>query len=88
MPFAYPILRTLVLVAQPEYLATDDLFVLRERVQKQAPDIRVFVVGRSDRADAINQEYWQRRTLTISFGPLGDFKPLRGEILANRASTT
>lgn len=83
MPFAYPVQRTLILVAQPEYLATDDLFILREHIQKQAPDIKVFVVGRSDRADAINQEYWRRQTLTVSFGPLGKFKPLRGEIFAN-----
>lgn len=83
MPFAYPVQKTLILVAQPEYLATDDLFILREKVQKQAPDIKAFVVGRSDRANSINPEYWRRQTLTVSFGPLGKFTPLRGEIFAN-----
>ena len=84
MPFAYPVHKTLVLVAQPEYLATDDLFVLREKVQKQAPDIKAFVVGRGDSAASISPEYWRRQTLTVSFGPLGAFKPLRGGVLANR----
>jgi hypothetical protein len=74
----------LILVAQPEYLATDDLFILREKVQGQAPDIKAFVVGRSDSAASISQEFWRRQTLTVSFGPLGAFKPLRGEIFTNR----
>lgn len=84
MPYAHPVQKMLILVAQPEYMATDDLFILRERVQKQAPDITAFVVGRSDDAGSINQEYWRRQTLVVSFGPLGKFRPWRGEILVNQ----
>lgn len=85
MPYAHPVPKTLILVAQPEYLATDDLLIIKERISKQAPDVHTFLVGRSDRADCINHEYWRRQTLTVSFGPLGQFKPLRGQIFANQA---
>jgi hypothetical protein len=85
MPFAHPIHRTLILVAQPEYLATDDLLIIREKMARQAPDIHVLVAGRADRAELINASYWQRPALTVSFGPLGRFRPLRGKVFANQA---
>lgn len=85
MPFAYPVHRSLILVAQPEYMATDDLLIIREKISKQAPDVHTLVVGRSDRADLINQDYWRRPALTVSFGPTGKFKPLNGQIFANHA---
>ena len=83
MPFAYPVHRTLILVAQPEYLATDDLLLIREKIAAQAPDIRVLVVGRADAARLIDASLWQRPALTVSFGPLGKFRPLRGQVFCN-----
>lgn len=85
MPFAYPVHRTLVLVAQPEYLATDDLLLIRDKITAQAPDIRVLVVGRSDSARLIDESLWKRPALTVSFGPLGSFRPLRGILFCNEA---
>ena len=85
MPFVHPLHRTLLLVAQPEYLATDDLLVIRDKIVGQAPDLRVLVVGRADRADLIDRALWQRPTLTVSFGPLGKFRSLRGPIFFNQA---
>jgi hypothetical protein len=85
MPFAHPVKRTLLLVAQPEYLATDDLFLIRDKIAGQAPDLTVLVVGRGDRAELLAASLWQRPVLTVSFGPMGSFRPLRGAVLFNRA---
>lgn len=85
MPFAYPVKRNLILVAQPEYLQTDDLVQFREKIRSTAPDVRVFIVGRADNARLISNEVWNHATLTVSFGPLGKFTPLRGPVMYNRA---
>lgn len=85
MPLAYPRSRMLILVAQPEYLATEDLVSIRDKVRQKVPNLRVMIVGRGDRANLINQELWQLPTLTVSFGPLGSFKPLRGPVFSNNA---
>jgi hypothetical protein len=83
MPFAHPIHRTLILVAQPEYMATDDLLIIRDRIRALAPDVQVMVVGRADRADLVDRAWWGRPALTVSFGPVGKFTPLRGKVLFN-----
>jgi hypothetical protein len=83
MPFAHPINRTLLLVAQPEYLATEDLFLIKEKIVMKAPDLQVLVVGRGDRAELIEASLWRQPTLTVSFGPLGRFKPMRGQVFYN-----
>lgn len=83
MPFVHPVQRSLFLVAQPEYMATDDLFIIRDRIRALAPDVHAMVVGRADRADLIDQAWWRRPSLTVSFGPIGRFMPLRGKALVN-----
>lgn len=83
MPWAHPVQRSLFLVAQPEYMATDDLLIIRDRIRQLAPDVQAMVVGRADRADLIDQAWWARPSLTVSFGPIGRFRPLRGKALIN-----
>lgn len=85
MPFAHPTRRGLILVAQPEYMATDDLVIIRDKIHRQAPDLSVLIVGRNDRADLIDPTFWHQPVLTVSFGPLGRFSPRRGRVLQNRA---
>lgn len=85
MPFAIPVIRNLILVGQPSQINTNDLLVIRDCMKKVAPDVRVLLVGREDDARLITPEFWRERTLTVSFGPLGRFQPLRGPVLANRS---
>ena len=85
MPFVNPIPRGLILVAQPEYMATGDLILIRDKIVRQAPDLSVLIVGRNDRAELIDPAFWRRPVLTVSFGPLGKFSPRRGAVLQNRA---
>lgn len=84
VPFYHPIERGLILVAQPEYMSPSDVFLIRGKIHSIAPDIKVMIVGRSDRADLISREFWNRPILTVSFGPMGRFNPLRGKVLQNR----
>ena len=85
MPWAHPVQRSLFLIAQPEYMATDDLLIIRDRIRALAPDVQVMVVGRADRADLVDRAWWGRPALTVSFGPMGRFSPLRGKTLFNHA---
>ena len=85
MPIAYPIKRSLVIIAQPQHLATDELFLIRDNIKAQAPDIHVLIAGKNDRADLIDAKFWIQPAITVSFGPLGKFKPPRGPVLWNRA---
>lgn len=87
MPWKHPFQRSLFLVAQPEYMATDDLLIIRDRIRVLAPDVHVMVVGRADRADLVDRSWWNRPTLTVSFGPMGRFSPLRGQAFFNHAIT-
>lgn len=85
MPWAHPVQRSLFLVAQPEYMATDDLVIIRDKIRQTAPDVHAMVVGRADRATLIDRTWWNRPSLTVSFGPLGSFTPLRGNVLFNQS---
>jgi hypothetical protein len=85
MPWVHPVERSLFLVAQPEYMSTDDLLIIRDRIRALAPDVRVMVVGRADRADLVDRVWWGRPALTVGFGPVGKFTPLRGKLLFNHA---
>ena len=85
MPVAYPVKRSLVIIAQPQHLATDELFLIRDNIKAKAPDIHVLIAGRNDSAELIDAKFWGQPAITVSFGPLGKFKPPRGPVLWNRA---
>lgn len=73
------------MVAQPEYMATDDLLIIRDRIRQFAPDVHPMVVGRGDRAALIESTWWKRPALTVSFGPVGSFRPIRGKVMFNHS---
>jgi hypothetical protein len=64
-------------------MATDDLLIIRDRIRRLETDVHAMVVGRADRADLIDRAWWNRPSLTVSFGPIGRFRPLRGTVLIN-----
>ena len=74
----------LVLVHQPSVLEIEDLRIIATEVRKLAPDIHVSIAEPWMWAGKPSDAYWQRPTLTVSFGDIGRFAPIRGPIFMNQ----
>lgn len=84
MPFLFPTRRNLLLIAQPAYLATQDLFLIRDLIHKSAPDVNTFIVGSQDNPSLMDPSIWRHPSITVSFAAPGQFVAPRGPLLANR----
>ena len=74
----------LVLVHQPSVLEIEDLRIIAAEVKKLAPDIHVSIAEPWMWAGKPSDAYWQRPTVTVSFGDTGRFAPIRGPIFMNQ----
>ena len=75
----------IILVHQRLKLHWKDLADISRLIIEKSRQIRVLLVSEVDTADVLPPDVWQRPTITVSFGPLGRFNPLRGPIFANKA---
>ena len=76
--------RNLILVSQPSYLSTADLFLISDKIRILAPDVKTIIVGNDDRSELIAPDFWKHPCLTVSFGTLKKFHPLRGPVFLNQ----
>lgn len=75
----------LIFVHQPTRLSHVDLEVIAGKIIRLAPEIKVHGVLPTDGPEALARQEWTRPTLTVSFGPVRRFVPLRGPIYENKA---
>ncbi len=80
-----PAKKNLVLVAQDYWSDANDLKEIGQVIARRAGDIGVFVVLPRDPPEAMPQIPWDRPTLTVGLGHLGNFNPRRGPVIHNRA---
>jgi len=86
MAFAAPHspVKNLILVGQ-QTLDWRDFEEIGHEMVRRASDIAVLVVSPSSVSTVVPEEKWRRPTLTVSFGDLGTFIPLRGRIFENKS---
>jgi hypothetical protein len=77
--------KNLILVARDHWFDPSDLVEIAEEIQRLADDIDVILVSRNDRDNTIPGLSWDRPTMTVSFGMLGNFNPRRGRVFRNKA---
>ena len=73
----------LILVHQPRKLSHTDFDAIAAKIVQIAPEIHIFGVLPTETVDVIPKAHWARPTLTVSFGRVGRFVPLRGPIYEN-----
>ncbi|MBL8908688.1 MAG: hypothetical protein JNM20_18600 [Rhizobiales bacterium] len=73
----------MILVGDPRF-DWHDLEQIGYKLVRLAPDIAVQLVSRLDTSAALSDEKWARPSMTVSFGPLGNFEPRRGSVFMNR----
>lgn len=61
-----------------------DLVEIADEIARMADDVHVIIVSQSDTAAAVPAAAWDRPTMTVCFGSLGQFAPLRGSVFQNR----
>jgi hypothetical protein len=74
----------LIFVHQPKKLSHTDFNAIAAKIVQIAPEVQVFGVLPTETVDVIPRAHWARPTLTVSFGRVGRFVPLRGPIYENR----
>ncbi len=79
-----PAKKNLVIVAQDYWSDPNDLREIGQVIARRAGDIGVFVVLPRDPPEAMPKIPWDRPTLTVGLGHLGNFNPRRGPIIHNR----
>lgn len=75
----------LIFVHQPTRLSRADVEAISLKITALAPEIKVIGVLPSDTASLVPAADWERPTVTVSFGPVEKFIPLRGPLFENRA---
>ncbi len=77
--------KNLILVARDQWFDPRDLLAIAEEIERNADDIDTVLVSRNDRDNTVPGLSWDRPTLTVSFGMLGQFNPRRGRVFRNKA---
>jgi hypothetical protein len=72
--------KNLILVTHPGRQDWRDFEAIGQEIAKLAPEICGYIVSPDDAAQSVPREAWSRRSLIVSFGPLGRFTPPRGRV--------
>ena len=77
-------MRNLILVHQPGRQDAQDFQEIAQYIRQLKKDVKPVIVSARFTADAIPAAMWANPTLTVCFGPLGQFVPKRGPVFRNQ----
>lgn len=83
MPLFSPV--NIILVDQRGRLDWRDLRYIAKRIVARSRLMKVHIVSPNHSAAVLSPEVWKLPTITVSFGPTGNFNPPRGVVFTNRA---
>src|SRR6187431_2389519 len=77
-------MRNLILVHHPGRQDLKDFEEIAQCMWQLNKDVRPIIASVRLKPDAVPMALWTKPTLTVAFGPLGDFAPKRGTVFRNQ----